>query len=189
MTIPTILTFIRLVSAVSFIPFFIFYGADSNNSLVIISLTITIIFLSLTDFFDGYLARRYQQETMLGRLLDPLADKCLVISMLITLTAMQKIYFYWVLLVIMREIIITGLRSIAHYYQTAIPVIFLGKLKTTVQYCFCVWIIAGPVLVCNDTFVMIYYFLLVLMLLFSLGSGLAYGINFMKQWPLFKRSQ
>ena len=71
------------------------------------------MFPALTDFIDGYLARRYQSETVLGKLMDPLADKVLVTTALIMLIPLGKIPAWVCLLIICREIIVTGFRGLA----------------------------------------------------------------------------
>ena len=99
---------------------------------------------SLTDFFDGFLARRFHQETVLGKVLDPLADKFLTYSILIALLAADKIFFYWVVLIIGREFFVMGLRQVALEHNFSIQVSYIGKLKTAIQMvCFTI-IILNP---------------------------------------------
>ena len=100
--------------------------------------------LSITDFFDGYLARRYNQVTTLGKLLDPLADKFLTYSALIALLAAGKMYFYWVVLFIGREFFIMGLRNVALEHKYSIAVSSLAKLKTAVLMICIAFIIVNP---------------------------------------------
>ena len=88
--------------------------------------------LSVTDFFDGYLARKYNCETTMGKILDPLADKFLTYSALIALLAAGKIYFYWVVILIGREFFIMGLRHVSLEYDLKNSVSMLAKIKTTV---------------------------------------------------------
>lgn len=98
----------------------------------------------LTDFFDGYLARKYCQVTTLGKILDPIADKFLVYSTLIALLAINKIYFYWVVLLIGREFFVMGLRLIAAEHNFSIPVSSQGKLKTCIQMILLIYLIINP---------------------------------------------
>jgi len=87
----------------------------------------------LTDMLDGYLARRYGEVTVLGKLLDPLADKILVCSILIMLIPMGRAPAWIVMLIIVREMAVTGLRGIAVSQGTVIQASSLGKYKTVFQ--------------------------------------------------------
>lgn len=84
---------------------------------------------SLTDWADGYLARRRQQVTTLGQMMDPIADKLLTSAAFISLVQMELAPAWMVAIVIGREFAITGLRSIAYARGVAIPASRLGKLK------------------------------------------------------------
>lgn len=96
--------------------------------------TSVFLLLALTDFFDGFFARRYKLTSTIGALLDPLADKFLLCAVLIALVATQKIYFLWVLIFLLREFIIMGVRSMALECGFSIPVSWAGKIKTVAQY-------------------------------------------------------
>jgi len=87
----------------------------------------------LTDILDGYFARRYGEITIIGKLLDPLADKILVCSTLIMLIAMGRAPAWIVMLIIVREMAITGLRGIAVSQGMVIQASSLGKYKTVFQ--------------------------------------------------------
>jgi CDP-diacylglycerol--glycerol-3-phosphate 3-phosphatidyltransferase len=88
---------------------------------------------SLTDWLDGYLARRRQQVTMLGQVMDPLADKLLITAALVSLVQMDLAPAWMVAVIIGREFAITGLRSIAYARGVAIPASPLGKVKMASQ--------------------------------------------------------
>ena len=92
---------------------------------------------SLTDYFDGYLARKRDQVTTLGKLLDPIADKLLISSALISLVALEVAPAWMVVVVIGREFAVTGLRSIASVEGFTIDASKLGKSKMVSQV-FCV---------------------------------------------------
>jgi CDP-diacylglycerol--glycerol-3-phosphate 3-phosphatidyltransferase len=88
---------------------------------------------SLTDLLDGYIARKTRQITKLGILLDPIADKLLVISALILLVDMAIIPAWIAIVIIAREFIITGLRIVALSKDIVIPAEMGGKIKTVSQ--------------------------------------------------------
>lgn len=97
-----------------------------------ISLAIFII-ASLTDLFDGKIARKYNLVTNFGKFMDPLADKLLVCSALICLIEMQRISAWIVIIIISREFIISGFRLIAADNRIVIAASYWGKFKTTFQ--------------------------------------------------------
>jgi CDP-diacylglycerol--glycerol-3-phosphate 3-phosphatidyltransferase len=88
---------------------------------------------SLTDWLDGYLARRRKQVTTLGQLLDPLADKLLITAALVSLVQMGIVPAWMAAVIIGREIWVTGLRSVAQARGTTIPASPLGKAKMVAQ--------------------------------------------------------
>ena len=123
--LPTIITFSRIL----LIPLFIF-------AVYVESLFGAFIFVlaSATDVLDGYLARKSKQVTKLGVLLDPVADKILVISALIVLVDTIPIPAWIAIVIIAREFIITGLRIVAMSKDIIIPAEIGGKIKTTIQF-------------------------------------------------------
>jgi CDP-diacylglycerol---glycerol-3-phosphate 3-phosphatidyltransferase len=88
---------------------------------------------SLTDWLDGYLARRRQQVTALGQLMDPLADKLLITAALVSLVQMDLAPAWMVAVVLGREFAVTVLRSLAHSRGVSIPASPLGKFKMASQ--------------------------------------------------------
>lgn len=90
---------------------------------------------SITDWFDGYLARKWGQVTKLGKLLDPVADKILIASALILLVEIDasKVPAWMAIVIIGREIAVTGLRAMAASDGVVIPAESLGKLKVGAQ--------------------------------------------------------
>lgn len=122
--LPTLLTLIRII----LIPFFVII--TPQNPLLGAGI---FLFASFTDFFDGYLARRSGQITKLGMILDPIADKFLVISALIVLVDMVKISAWIAILIVAREFLITGLRVFALSKRIVIPAEVGGKVKTVTQ--------------------------------------------------------
>ncbi len=101
------------------------------QELVSFALYLLIIF---TDYLDGYVARKYNQITDLGKLLDPLADKILVTTMLLLFTQYGQIEFYWTAIIIFREYAVLGLRSIAALKNIVIKADMFGKIKTVLQF-------------------------------------------------------
>jgi CDP-diacylglycerol---glycerol-3-phosphate 3-phosphatidyltransferase len=88
---------------------------------------------SLTDWLDGYLARRRKQVTTLGQILDPLADKLLISATLISLVQLDLVQSWMVGVIISREIAVTGLRNLAYSRGLTMPASGLGKLKMASQ--------------------------------------------------------
>lgn len=122
--IPTIVTFSRIL----LIPFFIFV----TSARPLLGAAIFAI-ASLTDLIDGYIARRARQVTKFGVLLDPIADKLLVISALILLVDMGLIPAWIAIVIIVREFLVTGLRIVALSRDIVIPAETGGKIKTVTQ--------------------------------------------------------
>ena len=88
---------------------------------------------SITDILDGFFARKYGAETVLGKFLDPLADKLLVSVTMISLIPLNRIPVWVVILIIAREMAVTGLRGIAVSEGIVIQASILGKYKTIFQ--------------------------------------------------------
>jgi len=124
LNLPTALTLSRIV----LIPFFVL---SVYNHPVIGALVFGIA--SITDFLDGYLARRSGQITKFGIIMDPLADKFLVISAFIVLVDMERLSAIVAIILIVREFLVTGLRVVALSKDIVIPAEMGGKLKTGAQ--------------------------------------------------------
>lgn len=143
-TLPNVLTLIRLISSPIVLPFFIVYLLPFNLILLNSIVALLFIMLSVTDFFDGFLARAFKQESSLGRTLDPIADKFLLYATLVSLLAAGKISFIWVILLIGREFFVMGLRQVALEHSLSVKVSMLGKVKTTLQMIVLFLIIFNP---------------------------------------------
>lgn len=127
--IPNVLTAFR----VAFVPLFIYLILQPSRVCHIIAFGIFII-ATLTDFIDGYLARRLHQETELGKFMDPLADKFLVLAAFITFIFLsEQIRIWMVLCIVGRDIFITSLRYLAIYQGTTLRTSRLAKVKTAFQ--------------------------------------------------------
>jgi CDP-diacylglycerol--glycerol-3-phosphate 3-phosphatidyltransferase len=142
----------------------------------------TIIFLLaiLTDTFDGYIARKSKQVTKLGMLLDPLADKLLVISALIVLVDMGFIEAWIAIVIIAREFIVTGLRIVALSKDILIPAETGGKIKTTAQFISIVILLIDRSIVSLDLYTMGIALLWFAMLV-GIASGIQYFVLFWKR--------
>ncbi|MDP3788184.1 MAG: CDP-diacylglycerol--glycerol-3-phosphate 3-phosphatidyltransferase [Candidatus Chromulinivorax sp.] len=143
-TLPTYLTLFRLLGAPSLVPFFIVHYGSCNNFVINLSIATLFLFFGLTDFLDGFFARKYAQESQLGATLDHLADKFLTFSAFVALLAIGKISYLWVVLLIGREFFVMGLREIALEHAMSIRVSLFGKLKTVVHIALIAWIIVNP---------------------------------------------
>ena len=137
-----------------------------------------VIFLaaSLTDWLDGYLARRRKQVTTLGQLLDPLADKLLITAAFISLVELDLVAAWMVVIIVGRELAVTGLRSIAAGQGVTIAASPLGKYKMVAQVVAVSLLIAGPRFL-GDLFVLGQVSLWVVLAL-SIVSGGHYFIRF-----------
>ena len=172
--LPTLLTLSRIV----LIPFFVL---SVYQHPVVGALIFSIA--SITDFLDGYLARRSGQITKFGIIMDPLADKFLVISALIVLVDMARLSAFVAILLIVREFLVTGLRVVALSKDIVIPAEMGGKLKTTAQITaiLCL-ILMGSIfdrlpVDLYDTGIVFIWIALVL----SVTSGIQYTISFWRR--------
>ena len=130
--IPNLITYARLLS----IPFIIIFYL---SEIYILQLMAFIIFIlaSTSDFLDGYLARKLNQTSILGKILDPIADKLLVIlvfMMFINSDLLNIFTSIGILIITAREIIVMTMREITAHQGIMIDVIKLSKLKTTLQF-------------------------------------------------------
>jgi len=91
------------------------------------------VLASTTDFFDGYIARMLDQTTLLGKILDPLADKMLTIGAFLALMIMGDANAWAIYIIIVRELFITGLRTVAVAEGIDVSASWAGKVKTVVQ--------------------------------------------------------
>jgi cardiolipin synthase len=94
------------------------------------------LYACLTDFLDGYLARSWQQQSSFGRMLDPIADKLLVASVLLVLVGVDRLSGASILpaaIILCREILVSGMREFLAQLQVSLPVTRLSKWKTTIQ--------------------------------------------------------
>ncbi|MGI8462373.1 MAG: CDP-diacylglycerol--glycerol-3-phosphate 3-phosphatidyltransferase [Solirubrobacterales bacterium] len=88
---------------------------------------------ALTDGLDGYIARRRQEVTTFGKLMDPLADKLLIVAALVSLVSLNRLAGWVAMVIIARELAVTGLRAVAVERGVVISASWIGKLKTLLQ--------------------------------------------------------
>lgn len=126
MNTPNKLTVLRIFLVPVFIALFYIYRDTCISGIV-------FAIAALTDTLDGYLARKYNQITVFGKFMDPLADKILVLSALTIFVEQSIISAVSVIIIIFREFIISGFRLLAAQKGVTIAANFWGKLKTVVQ--------------------------------------------------------
>ncbi|MEN4044950.1 CDP-diacylglycerol--glycerol-3-phosphate 3-phosphatidyltransferase [Sulfurimonas sp. NWX367] len=95
--------------------------------------SLLFVLASVTDFFDGYIAREWNQMTMLGAILDPLADKMLTLAAFLGLMVMGDASPWAIYIIIVRELFITGLRTVALSEGISVKASWSGKVKTVAQ--------------------------------------------------------
>jgi CDP-diacylglycerol--glycerol-3-phosphate 3-phosphatidyltransferase len=171
LNLPTVLTLSRIV----LIPVFVFtvYPHPLLGTLV-------FAIASLTDSLDGYFARRSGEVTKFGIILDPIADKFLIISALIVLVDMERLPAWIAIILIVRDFLVTGLRVVALSKDIIIPAELGGKLKTTLQ----ISAILCLILMRSITFIDLYdigIMLISVALVLSIISGIRYTITFWKK--------
>ena len=123
---PNLITFARLLLAIPFLVMLEGHGWE------MVALGIFVV-ASLTDWLDGYLARKLNQVSELGKLMDPLVDKILVTGALVALTARGIIPAWSVTAILFREFLVTGLRAVEAARGVIIPAGWLGKVKAALQ--------------------------------------------------------
>jgi len=144
--LPNILTYGRIV-AVPIVVGCMFWQNVLHGALWLRWVALVVfVAAAITDFLDGYFARMWAQQSSLGRMLDPIADKLLVASCLLMLAA-EKTILGWALLaaavILCREILVSGLREYLAELRVSVPVTRLAKWKTTLQLVAVGFLIAG----------------------------------------------
>jgi len=131
LNVPNVLTVSRIL-AIPVVLGFIMLGTPMGNWLAFAAYT----YACITDFFDGYLARAWHQQSAFGRFLDPIADKLLVAGVLFMLVGVESISAVHILpaaVILCREILVSGLREFLAEARVGLPVSLLAKWKTTIQ--------------------------------------------------------
>ena len=132
LNLPNILTILRLAAAPGVVVMFLYFARPWADWFALV----LFIVAALTDFLDGYLARAWKQESKLGAMLDPIADKAMVIIALVVITGFSGMN-PWILLpatlIIFREVFVSGLREFLGDTAGTLKVTNLAKWKTTAQ--------------------------------------------------------
>ncbi len=164
------------IFAVPFIVLLLYFP----NRLTCFVATIIFILASFTDFLDGFLARRYNLTSNLGKFLDPLADKLLIMSALVMLSYLRWVPAWVSIVIIGREILVTGLRGIAAEKGIVISADKYGKLKTVFQIiAICPLIFHYPI---KGFYISMWgMILLYIALILTLFSGINYMNKFLKE--------
>ncbi len=162
--IPNLLSIFRIIDLVIVIIFL--EKSMSIDAAIFFSLGI------LSDVLDGYIARRNNAVTTYGKIMDPLADKILVIGVLIAMINIMSIPYWAVIIIVAREFAVTGLRIVAADENIIIPANRWGKLKTTSQFAAIVILMLGY----RDIGLAVLY----LAVLLTLISGYVYFYDYFK---------
>ncbi|NOZ75287.1 MAG: CDP-diacylglycerol--glycerol-3-phosphate 3-phosphatidyltransferase [FCB group bacterium] len=179
-SLPNILTILRILLTPVFIILLF-----SNRSGANLGALVVFVVASITDAYDGYLARKYDVVTPQGRFLDPLADKILVSSAFISFAILGIVEYWMVFLVIFRDLFVTGLRMAMEFKGFTLFTSKIAKVKTTVQIVIIIFILLllGVRGIHNElvtiiiqtirTYHIIYYFMLFVSL-FTVYTGITY---------------
>ncbi|MEZ5791274.1 MAG: CDP-diacylglycerol--glycerol-3-phosphate 3-phosphatidyltransferase [Nitratireductor sp.] len=149
MALPNLLTYARILAVPLVVLCFYLEGKLQSSDFARWSALAIFIIASVTDFFDGYLARIWEQTSTIGRMLDPIADKLLVSTCLLLLAAdTDRTIAGWSLwaaiIILCREILVSGLREYLAELKVSVPVTRIAKWKTTVQMIAIGLLLAGP---------------------------------------------
>ncbi len=142
-SLPNILTYGRVVAVPALVGC-LFWPNEGTMRWIALGIFVAA---AITDFLDGWLARVWSQQSALGRMLDPIADKLLVAACLLMLVADGTIrgWSLWAAIVILsREILVSGLREFLAELRVSVPVTRVAKWKTTLQLVAVGFLIAGP---------------------------------------------
>ena len=142
LSLPNLLTYGRILAVPAIVLLFQVWGNTGRWLSLLL-----FIAASVTDWLDGYLARAWQQQSGLGRMLDPIADKLLVATVLLLLVSDNTIGGWSLLaaiIILCREILVSGLREFLAEVRVRVPVSQLAKWKTTLQMVALGFLICGP---------------------------------------------
>ncbi|MCX8118683.1 MAG: CDP-diacylglycerol--glycerol-3-phosphate 3-phosphatidyltransferase [Desulfobacterota bacterium] len=173
LSLPNGVTAIRIVA----IPFVLFFLYRTEKAFQILSAFLFLL-VALTDWVDGYFARRQKRVTVLGKFFDPLADKLLIVTALIGLIPCRGIPSWMVIVIVGREIAVTGLRGMAITEGIVISASPIGKYKTAFEMA-SVFFLLLPGSILSVDFQLIGMVLLWLALILAVVSGIDYFRKFL----------
>ena len=180
--IPNVLTLFRSMAAIV-LPVIIIYCGEIGALMA----APLLLLAGISDYFDGFYARKYNVTSNFGKILDPVADKLLVIGIIFALASENMLDYYYAffpaLLIVLREILISGLRESISSYKISLEVTLVAKWKTTIQLIAC-----GSFLVWRsntffyniDILGLISYILLWIAGIITFITGMQYIIKIMK---------
>lgn len=173
--LPNLLTLVRIL----LIPIFVIVFTSAPERAFLAAVVFALA--SLTDWLDGYLARRRGEITRLGKLLDPFADKLLVASALILLVDVGRAEAWIAIVIIARELAVTGLRTLAVREGTIIPADAGGKAKMIMQT-LSIILLTIDVQVADADLYLVGTVALWMAMILSVVSGVKYGVWYWKGW-------
>lgn len=189
MNLPNKLTLLRIliVPIIVIIPFFrilnetILFAIDNSFSKTTFSLAnllvlVFFIIASVTDYLDGHLARKNNQITDFGKLMDPLADKILVVATLIVLLEWGRMYGWAIILIVAREFLVTGIRQLGVAKGRVIAASYFGKAKTVTQMITIIYLLVFAPGFSSATGI-IGFILIIAATILTVASGLDYVIK------------
>ncbi len=146
-SIPNLLTYARIVAVPVIVLCFFVEGRLESSDFARWTAFWLFVVASITDYLDGYLARIWNQTSNIGRMLDPIADKLLVASVLLLMAADGTIagWTIWAAIIILcREILVSGLREYLADLKVSVPVTRIAKWKTAIQMVAIGLLLVGP---------------------------------------------
>lgn len=174
LNLPNLLTLGRILLIPVFVLLFLTPTAERA-----LAAAVVFVVAAVTDLLDGYLARRRSQVTKLGRLLDPIADKLLVLSGLIMLVQIQRVHAVVAILIIAREVAVTGIRAVAASEGLVISAETIGKYKMVMQ------VVAIVILILEEAVAPVLgdlHQLGTVLLYVALGLGLVSGLRYLLEF-------
>jgi CDP-diacylglycerol---glycerol-3-phosphate 3-phosphatidyltransferase len=178
LNVPNILTLLRIL----LVPVLVVALTEEIHNGSTIAAVVFVV-ASLSDGLDGYIARSRQAITTFGKVMDPVADKLLIVAALLSLVSLDRVQAWVAMVVIAREFAVSGLRIAAGQQGVVIPASGLGKVKTIVQSAAVLALIAAP-----DADAVWVQGLVYLMVLATVVSGADYFLNFRRRLEELSRA-
>jgi CDP-diacylglycerol--glycerol-3-phosphate 3-phosphatidyltransferase len=167
LNLPNVLTVLRILLVPVLVAALL--SASASGDLLA---AVVFVLASVTDALDGWIARRRKSESTFGKLMDPLADKLLVVAALVSLVSLARLSAWVAMVIIAREFAVTGLRQLAMEDGHVIPASIWGKLKTVIQIAMVLVLIAVDARTAwVDALIYVTVFV-------TIASGVVYFFNF-----------